>query len=386
MSNQQSQTVCLSQSPSTPACRLQNSWQTEGSRGSLQLKVTTVGADRVGAGLRHDSDRVTFVFETRGPVPQSPLLLEDPAVLGSFSIQVVFALNTQPKPGKHFSQLLSECLSWFLSLDVRIDIHPRRACSPPYRSGTWTKPVVCLWAPLLAVCFLANGHHLAAPLHPLLPCRCQTAPRLPGLAPSMSTLSTSHSSKCHRVLSVSERPSPALETGPSSCLLHIPGTSDGHPHAHAHVSLPRSPDPHAPPCVGKLHPSAPVLGPKSWLCSPPAGAGSRARSLSPGPCCPSLLPQPVRSPGAKADPSEVQVETERGSELLGASFSRGISLCPPELVPPFQVPHLLKPAGHSPSSASLRLSSLPQMAPGSLPSVPSYQAVICGGIFREPPL
>ena len=255
MSNQQSQTVCLSQSPSTPACRLQNSWQTEGSRGSLQLKVTTVGADRVGAGLRHDSDRVTFVFETRGSVPQSPLLLEDPAVLGSFSIQVVFALNTQPKPGKHFSQLLSECLSWFLSLDVRIDIHPRRACSPPYRSGTWTKPVVCLWAPLLAVCFLANGHHLAAPLHPLLPCRCQTAPRLPGLAPSMSTLSTSHSSKCHRVLSVSERPSPALETGPSSCLLHIPGTSDGHPHAHAHVSLPRSPDPHAPPVSGNCTPA-----------------------------------------------------------------------------------------------------------------------------------
>ena len=166
---------------------------------------------------------MTFVFETRGPAQQSPLLLEDPAVLGSFSIRAVFALNTQPKSRKHFSQLLSECLSWFLSLDVRINIHPRRARSPPYRSGTWTKPVVCLWAPLLAVCILANGHRLAAPPHPLLPCRCQTVPCLPGPAPPMSTLSTSHSSKCHRVLTVSKCPSPALETGSSSSLLHIPG-------------------------------------------------------------------------------------------------------------------------------------------------------------------
>ena len=55
-----------------------------------------------------------------------------------------------------------------------------------------------------------------------------------------------------------------------------------------------------------------------------------AAKLPADPHCLSLLPQPI-SPGAKADPSEVQAEMERGSELLGASFSRGISFCTPIL-------------------------------------------------------
>lgn len=55
-------------------------------------------------------------------------------------------------------------------------------------------------------------------------------------------------------------------------------------HKHTPMCLcPRSPGPHAPPCVGKLHPTAPTFRPKSWICSPPAGTRrSRARSLSPG--------------------------------------------------------------------------------------------------------
>lgn len=55
-------------------------------------------------------------------------------------------------------------------------------------------------------------------------------------------------------------------------------------HKHTPMCLcPQSPGPHAPPCVGKLHPTAPTFRPKSWICSPPAGTRrSRARSLSPG--------------------------------------------------------------------------------------------------------
>lgn len=69
----------------------------------------------VGAGLRHDSGRATFVFQTRCPAPQSPLFLEDPAVLGSFSLYIVFALNTQSKPGKLIFPicLVSVCPGFF---------------------------------------------------------------------------------------------------------------------------------------------------------------------------------------------------------------------------------------------------------------------------------
>lgn len=81
------------------------------SSGKRQLWAQT----EVGAGLRHDSDRVTFVFQTRCPAPQSPLFLEDPAVLGSFSLYVVFALNTQSKPGKLIfpTCLVSVCPGFF---------------------------------------------------------------------------------------------------------------------------------------------------------------------------------------------------------------------------------------------------------------------------------
>ena len=154
---------------------------------------------------------------------------------------------------------------------------------------------------------------------------------------------------------------------------------------------PPSPDSHAPPCVGKLHLTAPAypdqspgyaVHPRTRREAEPGASLLVAAKLPAGPHFLSLLPQPILSPGAKADPSEVQAGMERSSELLGASSSRGISLCAPILTSSLPSGSLIC---SSPSSASLWLLSLPQIATGFLPLVPSFQPVLRGRVFREPP-
>lgn len=149
-------------------------------------------------------------------------------------------------------------MSVLVSFPGCADQHPPQTAS--LRSGAWSEPVVCLQAALLALCIVADRHRLSDPLCLLLPSRRQTVPRLlawplphPGLLPP---LSTSHSCKRHRVLTVSKCPSPELETGPSSSLLHDPGDV-WWAHTCTH------------PCVSGPRPLTPTLLPVSGNCTSP---------------------------------------------------------------------------------------------------------------------